>query len=79
MQKYYEALGWMSPDELVQSSIIAGITDSGTSFLLASLAVVRMKNSMELEEEFVEEIQKFLRKKVQGYDDAVKRGKAEWN
>lgn len=78
-EKYYNRLGWYTPIQLSQISLEVATTDSGIATIISDLAVVRNVGSSELEMEFQEYIQAFLRKKVPGFDTIAKQSKSPWN
>lgn len=78
-EPYYKSMGLMSPAELLQSAIMSSNIDSGIASLLSALAAIRNQGEVELELEFFDYVESFLRKNVRGYEEEVKRRKAKLN
>ena len=78
-EKYYNRLGWYTPIQLSNISMEVASTDSGIATMISDLAVVRNVGSSELEMEFQDYIQAFLRKNVPGFDTLAKQSKSPWN
>lgn len=77
--KYYEALGWLSPTELILSALEVSKIDSGLALVLSQLAVVRANGSSEMETEISDMVQAFLKKHIPEMEELQRRMNAKYN